>query len=55
MERTVFEIRKTQGGYSIDKKEGKIWIFITKVSSKKKAKLFISEFKIKTKQLSLNF
>jgi len=31
----MYEIRKSIGGYSIDKKEGNTWIFMAKFSSKK--------------------
>jgi hypothetical protein len=41
----MYEIRKSIGGYSIDKKEGNTWIFIAKFSSKKACQEFINSKK----------
>lgn len=38
----MYEIRKSIGGYSIDKKEGNTWIFIAKFSSKKACNEYIN-------------
>jgi len=38
----MYEIRKSIGGYSIDKKEGNTWIFYAKFSSKKACREYIN-------------
>lgn len=38
----MYEIRKSIGGYSIDKKEGNTWMFMAKFSSKKACREYIN-------------